>query len=106
KRGRQLRQPGEPPITNVVFMGQGEPFANFDELWKAIEILNSPYGFSLGARHLTVSTSGVVPRIRQLANRPLQVGLAISLHAPNDALRNVLVPLNKRWPIAELIKAC
>jgi 23S rRNA (adenine2503-C2)-methyltransferase len=93
-------------ITNVVFMGQGEPLANFENLWNAIELLHDPRAFGLGARHITVSTVGVVPRIRELAEKPLQVNLAVSLHAPNDALRDQLVPLNRRYPISELMAAC
>ncbi len=93
-------------VTNLVFMGQGEPLANFSAVWAAVECLNSPYGLNLGARHMTISTVGLVPQIVDLANRPLQVGLAISLHAPNDTLRNELVPMNKRYPIAAMLEAC
>jgi 23S rRNA (adenine2503-C2)-methyltransferase len=93
-------------ITNVVFMGQGEPFLNFEATWKAIELLNSPYGFNLGARRMTISTAGVIPGIAELARRPLQVNLAVSLHAPNDELRNELVPINKRYPLTDLMAAC
>ncbi len=93
-------------LTNVVFMGQGEPLANFDAVWKAVETLNSPYGFGIGAKHITISTSGIVPRILELAEKPLHVRLAVSLHAPNDDLRDRLVPLNRRWPIRELLAAC
>jgi hypothetical protein len=100
------RHPAVTRLTNVVFMGQGEPLANFDAVWKAVETLNSPYGFGIGAKHITISTSGVVPRILELAEKPLHVRLAVSLHAPNDALRDRLVPLNRRWPIRELLAAC
>jgi 23S rRNA (adenine2503-C2)-methyltransferase len=93
-------------ITNVVFMGQGEPLANFRAVWKAVEILNSPDALGLGARHVMISTSGLVPRIRELAEKPLQVGLAISLHAPEDELRDRLVPVNRKYPLAELMDAC
>ena len=93
-------------LTNVVFMGQGEPLANFERVWEAVEVLNSEEGFGLGARHMTISTSGIAPRIRELADRPLQVGLAVSLHAPDDALRDRLVPVNRRYPISELMAAC
>ncbi|MCL5074561.1 MAG: 23S rRNA (adenine(2503)-C(2))-methyltransferase RlmN [Chloroflexi bacterium] len=96
----------ESRVTNLVLMGQGEPLANFEATWRAIETLNSPYGFNLGARHVTISTAGIPPRIKELSTRPLQVGLAVSLHAPNDALRNELVPLNKKYPIATLLEAC
>ncbi len=93
-------------ITNLVMMGQGEPLANFDAVWKAIEVLNSPYGLNLGARHVTVSTVGIVPRIRELAQKHLQVGLAVSLHAPTDALRSLLVPANRTYPIQDVLSAC
>lgn len=102
---RQLAKEGD-AITNVVVMGQGEPLANLDAVWKAIGTLNSPYGFGLGARHFTISTVGIVPKIRQLAQRGLQVGLAVSLHAPNDALRSRLLPINEKFPLAELMTAC
>jgi 23S rRNA (adenine2503-C2)-methyltransferase len=93
-------------LTNLVFMGQGEPFANFENVWRAVELLHAPSAFGLGARHITLSTVGVVPRIRELASKPLQVNLAVSLHAPDDALRDRLVPLNRRYPIDEVLDAC
>lgn len=96
----------EKPITKVVFMGQGEPLLNLEATWKAVEQFNSPYGLNIGARHITISTSGVVPGIEELARRDLQVGLAVSLHAPDDELRDRLVPLNKKYPLARLIQAC
>jgi 23S rRNA (adenine2503-C2)-methyltransferase len=91
-------------LSNVVFMGMGEPLANYDRLWEAIVRINGDVGLS--ARHLTVSTVGVVPGIRRLAHEALPVNLAVSLHAANDALRSSLVPLNKRYPIAVLMEAC
>jgi 23S rRNA (adenine2503-C2)-methyltransferase len=93
-------------VTNVVFMGMGEPLLNYEQVLRAIRILHEPEGFSLGARHYTISTVGVIPGIRSLAQEPLQVGLAISLHAPDDELRSDLVPLNEKYPIAELMDAC
>jgi 23S rRNA (adenine2503-C2)-methyltransferase len=90
-------------VTNVVFMGMGEPLANVDAVCDACERLQRDAGLS--ARHLTVSTVGVVPGMRRLADFPLPVTLAVSLHAPDDALRNELVPLNRRYPIAEVIDA-
>jgi len=102
---RQL-QPQNLPITNVVLMGMGEPLANYDATWKAITILNDARGFKLGARRFTISTAGMVPGIQRMAQEKLEVGLAVSLHAANDALRNRLVPLNKRYPLAGLIAAC
>jgi 23S rRNA (adenine2503-C2)-methyltransferase len=100
----RFSDPGE-PVTNVVFMGMGEPLANYDETLRAIRLLIHPDGLHLGARRITLSTSGLVPEIRRLATETLQVGLAISLHAPDDALRSSLMPVNRRWPIAELLDA-
>ena len=93
-------------ISNVVFMGMGEPLANFANTWGAVEMLNSEDGFGLGARHITISTAGLVPQIKELAQKPLQVSLAISLDAADDTLRNELVPINRRYPLKELILAC
>ncbi len=92
-------------VTNIVFMGMGEPLANYAETWRAIRRLNDPAGFNLGARRMTVSTVGLVPAIRQMSKEPEQVGLAVSLHAPNDALRNTIVPVNRRYPLAMLMQA-
>lgn len=88
---------------NLVFMGMGEPLANYEPTMEAIRILHDPHGVHLGARRITVSTSGVVPQIRRLAEEGLPLGLAVSLHATTDALRDRLVPLNRRWPLAELL---
>jgi len=93
-------------VTNVVLMGEGEPLANFRNVWQAVEILNASDAVGLGARRVTISTSGLAPRIRELATRPLQVGLAISLHAPTDDLRDRLVPVNRKYKIAEVVDAC
>ncbi|MCJ7604627.1 MAG: 23S rRNA (adenine(2503)-C(2))-methyltransferase RlmN [Dehalococcoidales bacterium] len=95
-----------PNITNIVFMGMGEPLANYDELWKAIENLNSPEAFGLGARNITISTAGLVPQIIRLGREKLQVGLAVSLHAGTNELRDKLVPLNRKYPLEELMAAC
>ena len=92
-------------LTNIVFMGMGEPLLNLDRVLAAIEALNDPHRFGLGARHITVSTSGVVPGIRRLTALGPQFTLAASLHAARDALRDVLVPLNRRWPVAEVVEA-
>ena len=92
-------------LTNIVFMGMGEPLLNLDRVLAAIEALNDPHRFGLGARHITVSTSGVVPGIRRLTALGPQFTLAVSLHAARDALRDVLVPLNRRWPVAEVVEA-
>ncbi|MCG2767321.1 MAG: 23S rRNA (adenine(2503)-C(2))-methyltransferase RlmN [Anaerolineae bacterium] len=93
-------------ITNVVFMGMGEPLMNYDATWEAIRRLNDHRGFNLGARHFTISTAGWVPGIRDMAQEKQAVGLGISLHATNDELRNQLVPLNRRYPLAVLTRAC
>jgi 23S rRNA (adenine2503-C2)-methyltransferase len=90
---------------NIVFMGMGEPLANYGPVMDAIRVLHDGHGLNLGARRITVSTSGLVPQIRQLAGEGLQLGLALSLHATEDALRNELVPVNRRWPLAELLPA-
>jgi 23S rRNA (adenine2503-C2)-methyltransferase len=84
----------------------GEPFQNYAETRKMVEIVHDPAGLDLGARRITISTSGIVPRILALADEPWQVNLAVSLHAPNDALRDRLVPINRRYPIATLLDAC
>jgi 23S rRNA (adenine2503-C2)-methyltransferase len=91
-------------LSNVVFMGMGEPLANYDRVWGAVERLNGDMGIS--ARHLTISTVGVVPGIRRLSKEKLPVGLAVSLHAANDELRETLVPLNRTYPLEVLTKAC
>jgi 23S rRNA (adenine2503-C2)-methyltransferase len=93
----------EQRVGNVVFMGMGEPLANYDATWAAVERLHDDFGIS--ARHITVSTVGVVPGMRRLAEARLPVTLAVSLHAPDDALRDELVPLNRRYPLAEVLAA-
>jgi 23S rRNA (adenine2503-C2)-methyltransferase len=93
-------------VNNVVFMGMGEPLLNYEATWQAIGTLNDARGFGLGARHITLSTVGVVPGIRRLSREKLQVGLAVSLHAPTDRLRDKLVPLNRRYPLRRLMDAC
>ena len=92
-------------LTNVVFMGMGEPLLNLDRVLESVSALTDPARFGLGARHITVSTSGVVPGIRRLTALGPQFTLAVSLHAARDALRDVLVPLNRRWPVAEVVAA-
>ena len=91
-------------LDHVVFMGMGEPFANFDNVWRAVERIIDDLG--IAARHVTLSTVGVVPGIRRLAESPRQVNLAVSLHAANDALRDELVPLNHQYPLGQLLGAC
>jgi len=90
--------------TNVVFMGMGEPFLNYENVVCAIEILNSENYLNIGARHITISTIGIIPRIHDFARLGLQVRLAISLHAPNDNLRNELMPINKKYPLSKLLE--
>ncbi len=99
--GRRL---GE--ITNIVVMGMGEPFANYDETLRALKLINAGRGPNLGARHITLSTCGVVPGFARLADEGIQFELSVSLHAPNDALRSQLMPVNRRWPLDELLAAC
>ena len=92
-------------VSHVVVMGIGEPFDNYDNLLKFFLIINHPKGLAIGARHITVSTCGIVPKILEFSNFPLQINLAISLHAPNDELRNQIMPVNKAYPLKELIQA-
>ncbi len=93
-------------VTNVVVMGMGEPFHNYDETLHACRLLNDPEGFALGARAVSVSTAGVVPGIERFADEPEQFNLAVSLHAATDELRDRLVPLNRTYPLAVLLTAC
>jgi 23S rRNA (adenine2503-C2)-methyltransferase len=93
-------------INNLVFMGMGEPMANYKNWLQAVSILNAPWGVGLGARKMTVSTSGLVPRIRDLADQPLQIRLAISLHGASDEVRSRIMPVNQKYPVAELMEAC
>jgi 23S rRNA (adenine2503-C2)-methyltransferase len=102
---RFLKAKGE-RLTNVVFMGMGEPLANYEATWQAVETLTHDEGFNLGARRITLSTVGLVPGIRRLAEEGTQIGLAISLHASTDELRDELVPVNRRYPLAQLMAAC
>lgn len=99
------RANGEPAVTNVVFMGMGEPLANYRNVVPVLELLLSDYAYGLSRRRVTVSTSGIVPHIDRLGD-DCNVSLAVSLHAPNDALRDVLVPINRLHPIDELLDAC
>jgi 23S rRNA (adenine2503-C2)-methyltransferase len=92
-------------VDNLVFMGMGEPLANFSNLVRAIEILNADWGIGIGARHMTVSTSGLAPQIHKLADFPLQIRLAISLHGASDLVRDQIMPVNRKYPLAELFEA-
>ncbi len=102
---RQLAARGE-AVTNVVLMGMGEPFHNYEASLEAIDLLNQPDGFNLGARRFTISTVGLVPAIRRFAQERRQINLAISLHAADDELRHSMLPINARYPIADLLDAC
>lgn len=93
-------------INNLVFMGMGEPLANYDALMRAVEIFNAPWGLGLGARHMTLSTSGLVPRIYDLARQSRQIRLAVSLHGATDEVRGQIMPVNRKYPLAELLEAC
>ena len=97
---------GNQGVTNVVFMGMGEPLANYPATWAAVRRLNDPDGFRLAARAMTISTVGLVPGIRRMAGEPEQVGLSVSLHAPTDARRDQLAPINRRFPLPKLLDAC
>ena len=108
--GDQLETQNSKPetrlINNLVIMGMGEPLANYDNLLKALRILNAPWGGGIGARKITISTSGLAPQIRKLAEEPLQFRLAISLHGATDETRNKIMPVNRKYPLAELTSAC
>ena len=93
-------------VDNLVIMGMGEPLANYDHLLKALRILNAPWGGGIGARKITISTSGLAPQIRRLADEPLQFRLAISLHGATDEVRNQIMPVNRKYPLKELVAAC
>jgi 23S rRNA (adenine2503-C2)-methyltransferase len=93
-------------VSNLVIMGMGEPLANYDNLLKALKILNAPWGGGIGARKITVSTSGLAPQIRKLAEEPMQFRLAISLHGATDATRDRIMPVNRKYPLRELTAAC
>lgn len=103
-RASQRARRAQRRVSNIVFMGMGEPMANLDAVWTSTERFHRDLGLS--ARHITISTVGIIPGIRSLAQRPLPVNLAVSLHAANDRLRDELVPINRRYPIADLMDAC
>jgi 23S rRNA (adenine2503-C2)-methyltransferase len=101
---RELKKKKE-TVTNVVFMGMGEPFLNYDNVIAAIKILNDKGGLNIGARRISISTCGILEGIEKLAQEPLQINLAVSLHAPNDELRNKLMPINKKYSIEKVLKS-
>ncbi len=98
--------PSERAVNNLVIMGMGEPLANYDHLLKALGILNAPWGGNIGARKITLSTSGLCPQIRRLADEPYQYRLAISLHGATDEVRDRIMPINRKYPLRELVAAC
>jgi 23S rRNA (adenine2503-C2)-methyltransferase len=108
--GKQTVSPvtghGSRTVDNIVVMGMGEPLANYENVLKALRILNAPWGGGIGARKITISTSGLAPQIRKLAGEPEQFRLAISLHGATDDVRNKIMPVNRRYPLKELIAAC
>jgi len=93
-------------VNNLVFMGMGEPLANYANLMRSLHIINAPWGAGIGARHITISTSGLAPQIRELARQPLQIRLALSLHGATDEVRGQIMPVNRKYPLAELLEAC
>jgi 23S rRNA (adenine2503-C2)-methyltransferase len=93
-------------IDNIVFMGMGEPLANYENVMRAIQIINAPWGISIGARHITISTSGLAPQIRKLAEQPLQIRLAVSLHGASDEVRSRIMPVNRKYNLSALLEAC
>ncbi|CAN5507022.1 23S rRNA (adenine(2503)-C(2))-methyltransferase RlmN [soil metagenome] len=101
-----IEQESGEQIDNIVFMGMGEPLANLTNLLRAIRIINAPWGLAIGARHITISTSGLAPQIRRLAQEPTQFRLAISLHGATDAVRSQIMPVNRKYPLAILLEAC
>ena len=101
----KVEEIAEIKISHVVVMGIGEPFDNYNNVINFVKIINNPKGLEIGARHITISTCGLVPKIKEYADFPLQVNLAISLHAPNDKIRNEIMPISKTYPIDKLVDA-
>jgi 23S rRNA (adenine2503-C2)-methyltransferase len=101
-----LERESEERIDNIVFMGMGEPLANYDNVMGAIQIINAPWGIGIGARHITISTSGLVPQIRKLAEQPLQIRLAVSLHGATNDVRSDIMPVNRKYNLSALLEAC
>jgi len=102
----RVEQDTQTRISNVVFMGIGEPLDNYDKVVNAIRIINHPKGINIGARHISISTSGIIPKIYQLAQENIQCTLSISLHATNNEARSKMMPINQTYPIEDLLKAC
>src|SRR5258708_13304117 len=101
-----IEKKSEEKIDNVVFMGMGEPLANLKNVLRAIRIINAPWGLGIGARHITISTSGLAPQIRELANESTQFRLALSLHGATDEVRSRIMPVNRKYPLKVLFEAC
>jgi 23S rRNA (adenine2503-C2)-methyltransferase len=101
-----VERESEERIDNIVFMGMGEPLANYNNVMGAIQIINAPWGIGIGARHITISTSGLVPQIRKLAEQPLQIRLAVSLHGATDDVRSGIMPVNRKYNLSALLEAC
>ena len=102
----QIQKLSGEKVNNIVVMGMGEPLANYDNLLRALKIINASWGLGIGARKITVSTVGLVPRIKQLADEPMQIRLAVSLHGATDEVREKMMPVNKKYPLKELLAAC
>ena len=102
---RMLKKEGKKEITNVVFMGMGEPFLNYDNVFEAVRIINDGNCFNIGSRKISISTCGIIEGIKRMAEEDMQVNLSISLHAPNDELRTKLMPINAKYPLLELLEA-
>ena len=94
------------PVSHIVLMGIGEPLDNFDSVMRFLELVNDPNGMNISMRHISLSTCGLVPKIRELAKKKLQITLSVSLHAPSDGVRNTIMPVNKAYPTEELLQAC
>ncbi|MFC4598846.1 23S rRNA (adenine(2503)-C(2))-methyltransferase RlmN [Cohnella hongkongensis] len=105
-KAQQILDPLNERVSSIVIMGIGEPFENYDATMSFLRMMIHPKGLNIGARHITVSTSGIVPNMIRFADENMQINLAISIHAPNDALRSKLMPVNRRYPFADVIDAC
>ncbi|MDP2941885.1 MAG: 23S rRNA (adenine(2503)-C(2))-methyltransferase RlmN, partial [Candidatus Omnitrophota bacterium] len=101
-----LKKTAQGKLTHIVFMGTGEPLDNYENVLEAARMINSPFGFNIGARRITISTCGIAPAIEKLAREELQIELSVSLHAADDQTRNYLMPVNKKYPLKELLRAC
>lgn len=105
-QSQKILDPEQERVSSIVIMGSGEPFENYDATMQFLRVMIHPKGLNIGARHITVSTSGIVPNMIKFADEDTQINLAISIHAPNDALRSKLMPVNRRYPFVDVINAC